>query len=108
MKFHIELHRGGAVFERFTVAARKSQIAGIWCGDWPYLPDNAQVIRGLPYQYRKAFERGGALWWSRRDGLSDVVRCDLYRKRDSAPMGSLFARFDPAPLVLPGARHGVR
>lgn len=101
MKFHIELHRGGAIFERFTVAARKAAYSGIWCGDWPYLPDNAQVIRGLPYQYRKAFERGGALWWTRKDAATDIARCDLYRKRDGAPMGSLFARFDPAPLVLP-------
>ena len=100
MKFHIELHRGGVIFDRFTVAARKVAYAGIWHGALPYLPDNSQVVRGLPYQYRKAFERGGALWWTSRHGPSDVARCDLYRKSDGAPMGSLFARFDPAPLVL--------
>ena len=100
MKFHIELHRGGVIFYRFTVAARKVAYAGIWHGDWPYLPDNGQVIRGLPYQYRKAFERGG-LWWIRREAATDIARCDLYRKRDFAPMGSLFARFDPAPMVTP-------
>ena len=101
MKFHIELHRGGVIFDRFTVAARKSAIAGAWHGEWPYLPDFAQVKAGLPYQYRRAFERGGPIWWTSRDGLSDVARCDLYRKRDGAPMGSLFARFDPAPLIVP-------
>ena len=102
MKFHIELHRGGVIFDRFTVAARKSHIVGIWHGALPYLPANSQVVRGLPYQYRKAFERGGALWWIRKDAATDIARCDLYRKSDGAPMGSLFARFDPAPLVLPG------
>jgi hypothetical protein len=92
MHFEIELHRGGVIFDRFTVAARKAAIAGIWAGEWPYLPAHAHVLRGLPYQYRKAFERGGPLWWSSRDGLSDIARCDLYRKRDNAPMGSIFAR----------------
>ena len=101
MNFHIELHGCGVILDRFTVAARKSQIAGIWRGEWPYLPDHSQVLRGLPYQYRKAFERNGPMWWTSRDGLSDVARCDLYRKRDFAPMGSLFARFDPAPMVTP-------
>lgn len=101
MKFHVELHRGGSIFDRFTVAARKAAVAGAWRGDWPYLPAIDQVMQGLPYRYRRAFERCGPLWWTQRDGLSDTVRCDLYRKRDGAPMGSIFARFDASPMVRP-------
>jgi hypothetical protein len=99
MKFHIELHRFGFVFDRFTVSARKAQCAGVWYGDWPYLPSDEQVLKGLPYQYRRAFERCGPIWWSKRDGLSNVVRCDLYRKKDGAPLGSIFACFDASPLI---------
>ena len=90
-KFIIELHENGVVREAWTVAARKAAVVGIWDGESPYLPHYAQVVAGLPYHYRKAFERGGA-WWQ-RNGLVDVVRRDLYRARDNAPMGSLFARY---------------
>lgn len=100
MKFHIELHSGGARLDAFTVSAAKAYTSGVWHEGRPWVPFNEHVKKGLPYRYRRAFERSG-LWWSSRDGLSDIVRCDLYRKRDGAPMGSIFARFDPAALVLP-------
>lgn len=90
-KFIIELHANGVIREIWTVAAYKAATAGVWDGEWPYLPAHTQVVAGLPYHYRKAFERG-VLWWT-QGGLCDVVRCDLYRARDAAPMGSLFARY---------------
>ena len=90
-KFVIELHANGVVRETWTVAAYKAATAGIWDGEWPYLPAHTQAVAGLPYHYRKAFERGG-MWWQ-RNGLLDVVRRDLYRARDAAHMGSLFARY---------------
>lgn len=92
-KFIVEFHTNGLLREKWTVAAYKAYAAGIWDGEWPYLPAHAQVIEGLPYQYRKAFERG-ALWWGTQ--ACDVVRCDLYRARDNAPIGTLFARYSKA------------
>jgi len=90
-KFIVELHDNGVIRGAWTVAARRAAIVGIWEGDWPYLPAHSQIVAGLPYHYRKAFERGGT-WWQ-RNGLVDVVRRDLYRARDNAPMGSIFARY---------------
>jgi hypothetical protein len=114
-KFIIELHANGVIRDTWTVAAYKAYRAGIWDGDWPYLPAHAHILAGLPYQYRKAFERGG-LWWVAQSGLCDVVRCDLYRARDSAPMGTLCARYSKelgiinrkgkiVDLALEGARQ---
>jgi hypothetical protein len=91
MYFEISYHAGGSILDRFTVKARKAAIAGIWLGEWPYLPDQSQVIAGIrPAYLRKAIARG--LWWiSKADGC-DVARLDMYRLRDGAPMGSIFAR----------------
>jgi len=89
--FEIQLQRYGVICDRFTVKARKAGIAGIYRDGVPYLPDDSQVMRGLPYQFRRAFGRAGPSWWL-NNGLSDTVRCDLWRKADNAPMGSIFAR----------------
>lgn len=92
-KFIVELHTNGVMRKTWDVASYKAA-AGIWDGDWPHLPANAQVIEGLPYQYRKAFERG--VIWLAKGGLCDVAYCELYRARDNAPMGTLFARYSKA------------
>lgn len=90
MKFHIELQRYGTLMDKFTVAACECGVVGVYCDGKPYMPKNSQVLRGLGYRYRRAFERS-PVWWS--FGLSDVLRCDLLRF-DGKPMGSLFATFE--------------
>ncbi len=91
MHFDIKLHRHGVIYDQFTVKARKAGLVGIYHDGAPYLPDDSQVLRGLPYRFRRAFDRAGPSWWADM-GLSDVVRCDLWRKADNAPMGSILAR----------------
>lgn len=98
MKYAIELHRHGVVIDRFTVAARERGVVGNYHKGKPYGPDESQVLKGLPYRYRKAFERGSGFWCTH---LSDVQRADLNRKSDGAAMGSVFARLIPEPLIVP-------
>ena len=98
MKYEIELHRYGVLVDKFTVSARKRGAIGNYYNGIPYGPDESQVIVGLPYQYRKAFERGSGFWCT---NMSDIQRADMNRKADGAPMGSVFARFSPEPLALP-------
>jgi hypothetical protein len=98
MKYRIELHRHGVLIDSFTVSARERGIVGNWYNGKPYGPNESQVMQGLPYAYRKAFERGTGFWCT---NLSDVQRADMNRKRDGAAMGSLFARFIPEPLIVP-------
>lgn len=97
MKYEIELHRHGIIIDKFVVSARERGVVGNYHNGKPYGPDESQVIRGLPYQYRKAFERGSGFWCTN----SDVQRADLNRKKDGAAMGSIFARFIPEPLIKP-------
>ena len=98
MKYEIELHRHGCKIDSFVVAARPRGVVGNYHNGVPYGPDESQVLRGLPYRYRRAFERGTGFWCTH---LSDVQRADLNRKSDGAAMGSLFARFIPEPLIVP-------
>lgn len=98
MKYEIELHRFGVLIDKYTVTARERGAIGNYHNGRPYGPDESQVVRGLPYQYRKAFERGSGFWCT---NLSDIQRADMNRKKDGAAMGSLFARFIPEPLVKP-------
>jgi hypothetical protein len=99
MKFHIELHSHGVKRDTLTVGASKAYTSGAWHDGWPWVPRHEHMAKGLPYRYRRAFERA-PIWWSRNGDGCDVLRCDL-RRWDGAPMGSIFARFDPAALVLP-------
>lgn len=98
MKYEIELHRYGVMLDKFTVAARERGVVGNYHNGKPYGPDESQVIKGLPYQYRKAFERGSGFWCTH---MSDVQRADMNRKKDGAAMGSLFARLIAEPLTVP-------
>ena len=91
MHFEIEIHANGTLADKFTTGAAKAAICGVWHGDWPYLPRFDHMVKGLPYRYLRAFERN-PIWWTRKDDGCDVARCDLYRARDNAPMGSIFAR----------------
>ena len=98
MKYEIELHRHGVMIDKFVVSARERGVVGNYHNGKPYGPDELQVIKGLPYKYRKAFERGSGFWCTH---LSDVQRADLNRKKDNAPMGSIFARLIAEPLIRP-------
>ena len=98
MKYEIELHRYGILLDKFVVSARERGVIGNYHNGKPYGPDESQVIAGLPYQYRKAFERSSGFWCT---NMSDIQRCDMNRKKGGAAMGSLFARFIPEPLVIP-------
>ena len=89
MHFEVELQSGGTMLHKARhVKATESGVVGCYVNGKPYLPDLESVKAAMPYCYRKAIERG--LWWD--FGLSDVVRLDLYRKRDGKPLGSLFAQ----------------
>lgn len=98
MKYKIELHVNGTCIDRFVVKAVERGVVGNYHNGKPYGPDTEQVYKGLPYAYRKAFERSSGFWCT---NLSDVQRCDMNRKKDHAAMGSIFATFIPEPLVVP-------
>ena len=98
MKYEIELHRFGVVTDKFVVSARKRGVIGNYHNGVPYGPDESQVIAGLPYMYRRAFERGSGFWCTH---MIDIQRADMNRAKDGSAMGSIFARFVPEPLVKP-------
>ena len=91
MRFEICVQRYGVMTDKFMVHAVKAGSCGIWHESWPWIPRHDHMLKGLPYGLRKAFARN-PLWWQ-SNGLSDILRCDLWRKSDFAPMGSIYARF---------------
>lgn len=97
MKFVIRYYFNGSIVDKFTASARESGFVGCYHDGKPYAPNPAHVIAGAPYHLRKAIAR--AQWAD--FGLSDTLRMHIYRKRDGAPLGTLYARFDSAPLVKP-------
>lgn len=91
MNFEIKFCAGGVVLDSWVTGAESAGLVGIYRDGVPYVPKADHILRGIrPAYLRKAVARAG--WWQRRGDGSDVLRMDLYRKRDGAPMGSLFAK----------------
>lgn len=88
MRYRVELQTGGVVRRRFHVPAVRAFLVGDYRDGLPYQPDGAAISAGLPFRYRAAFGRS-SLWYG-----ESLFRADLNRKRDSAPMGTVFATLE--------------
>mgnify|MGYP005821884279 CR=1 FL=1 len=100
LTYTIHLNAHGGVRFKTTVPAKESGLVGDYHNGVPYQPDNSEVRLGLPYRYRKAFDRA-LKWWheSSMSGRSLPLKCDLYTSK-GAPMGTLYATPDwPAGVV---------
>jgi hypothetical protein len=87
MKFDIQFQRYGTIWDKFVVNATESGIVGVYHDGVPHMPDTSQVAAGMTAQYRKAIAR--AAWVD--FGLSNTLKMPLYRKRDGAPLGTIYA-----------------
>ena len=76
-------------YGRVTVPAIKQGLYGVYFNGAPYVPCVATLIEKAPYRFKKAIERATGFWSS---NVSDIMRLDLNRARDFAPMGAIHAR----------------
>ena len=55
---------------KFRVPAKPGVIAGIWDSEAReiYVPELSAVRAGLPYRWRKAFDRSGGTFWFPKSG----------------------------------------
>ena len=92
MYYRIEYHCDGLLRKVYYVGAIERGLVGDYVKGIPYGPNNEQVVAGLPFNKRKAAIR--ALWWTgsmHNSNASDVQHMHLTRKRDAAPMGTVYA-----------------
>jgi hypothetical protein len=86
MLYRIEYHRGGILRKVAFVAAEEKGLVGDYHRGKPYGPVPDDIADSLPHRARAAFWRG-ANGWHTVTGW----RYDLERKRDGAPIGTVFA-----------------
>jgi hypothetical protein len=84
--YRIEYHRGGILRKVAFVAAEEKGLVGDYHRGKPYGPVPDDIADSLPQRARAAFWRG-ANGWHTVTGW----RYDLERKRDGAPIGTVFA-----------------
>jgi len=61
MAIQFNVNMSGA--KGFTLPAAPAMVAGVWHGGELHTVDRDALRALLPYRWRKAFDRAGALWW---------------------------------------------
>ena len=61
MAIQFNVNMSGA--KGFTLPAVPAIWAGVWHQGEPHTVDLSALCARLPYRWRKAFDRSGALWW---------------------------------------------
>ena len=89
MRYRIEFHQGGILRKVFEAHGEEKGLIGDYVGGRPYGPVPDSIEAGLPYAMRPAFWRDACGWY--RESPFPHWRYDLWRKRDGAPLGTVFA-----------------
>lgn len=89
LAYSVSLHRNGKIICRFEVSCKAVSIVGDYYQGIPYQPKENEVKDGLPYKYRKSFDRASK-WWQDKYSRDIPLHCNL-KDRYGRGMGELFA-----------------
>ena len=89
VKYRVEYHKGGTMLAKTACTAEEKFLVGDYFEGKPYGPVPDAIAKCLPYNTRASFWRAANGWYV--ESPFPHWRFDLTRKRDGAPMGTVFA-----------------
>ena len=89
IKYRVEYHKGGTMLTKALCAAEERGLVGDYFEGKPHGPARDDIAALLPYNAQAAFRRCVHGWYV--ETPCPHFRFDLTRKRDGAPMGTVFA-----------------